>query len=168
MLCGASEIDLEDKIDGLLELPADAPVGMNIREYLKLDDNVIDISITPNRGDCFSIRGIAREIAVINQLKVNEPEIQSVPATITDEKAVTISTEGTPRYLVVLSKMSMSKRRHLNGWNRHWHAQAFVRIVFWWILPTMYYSSLVNRCMPLIWQKSKVRFKCAKRSHKKN
>lgn len=99
MLCGASEIDLEDKIDGLLELPADAPVGMNIREYLKLDDNVIDISITPNRGDCFSIRGIAREIAVINQLKMNEPEIQSVPATITDEKAVTISTEGTPRYL---------------------------------------------------------------------
>ena len=99
MLCGASEIDLEDKIDGLLELPADAPVGVNIREYLKLDDNVIDISITPNRGDCFSIRGIAREIAVINQLKMNEPEIQAVPATITDEKAVTISTEGTPRYL---------------------------------------------------------------------
>ncbi|MEZ6840756.1 hypothetical protein ABVN80_05160 [Acinetobacter baumannii] len=56
MLCGASEIDLEDKIDGLLELPDDAPV-VNIREYLKLDDNVIDISITPNRGDCFSIRG---------------------------------------------------------------------------------------------------------------
>lgn len=52
MLCGASEIDLEDKIDGLLELPDDAPVGVNIREYLKLDDNVIDISITPNRGDC--------------------------------------------------------------------------------------------------------------------
>ncbi|WP_404881466.1 YtpR family tRNA-binding protein, partial [Klebsiella pneumoniae] len=40
MLCGASEIDLEDKIDGLLELPDDAPVGVNIREYLKLDDNV--------------------------------------------------------------------------------------------------------------------------------
>ncbi len=99
MLCGASEIDLEDKIDGLLELPADAPVGVNIREYLKLDDNVIDISITPNRGDCFSIRGIAREIAVINQLQMNEPEIKSVDATITDEKKVVISTEGAPRYL---------------------------------------------------------------------
>ncbi|MGK5735512.1 phenylalanine--tRNA ligase subunit beta [Acinetobacter junii] len=99
MLCGASEIDLEDKIDGLLELPADAPVGMNIREYLKLDDNVIDISITPNRGDCFSIRGIAREIAVINQLNVNEPKIQSIAATIADEKIVNITTEGTPRYL---------------------------------------------------------------------
>ena len=99
MLCGASEIDLEDKIDGLLELPADAPVGMNIREYLKLDDNVIDISITPNRGDCFSIRGIAREIAVINKLQMNEPAIETVDATIADEKKVVISTEGAPRYL---------------------------------------------------------------------
>ncbi|WP_044099472.1 phenylalanine--tRNA ligase subunit beta [Acinetobacter pittii] len=99
MLCGASEIDLEDKIDGLLELPADAPVGVNIREYLKLDDNVIDISITPNRGDCFSIRGIAREIAVINQLQINEPDIKTVDATIADEKKVVISTEGAPRYL---------------------------------------------------------------------
>ncbi|NLP55691.1 phenylalanine--tRNA ligase subunit beta [Acinetobacter baumannii] len=99
MLCGASEIDLEDKIDGLLELPADAPVGVNIREYLKLDDNVIDISITPNRGDCFSIRGIAREVAVINQLQMNEPEIKSVDATITDEKKVVINTDGAPRYL---------------------------------------------------------------------
>ncbi len=99
MLCGASEIDLEDKIDGLLELPTDAPVGVNIREYLKLDDNVIDISITPNRGDCFSIRGIAREIAVINQLQMNEPDIKSVDATIADEKKVVISTDGAPRYL---------------------------------------------------------------------
>ncbi|EJB8480575.1 MULTISPECIES: phenylalanine--tRNA ligase subunit beta [Acinetobacter] len=99
MLCGASEIDLEDKIDGLLELPDDAPVGVNIREYLKLDDNVIDISITPNRGDCFSIRGIAREVAVINQLQMNEPEIKSVDATITDEKKVVINTNGAPRYL---------------------------------------------------------------------
>ncbi|EPW4420922.1 phenylalanine--tRNA ligase subunit beta [Acinetobacter baumannii] len=99
MLCGASEIDLEDKIDGLLELPDDAPVGVNIRKYLKLDDNVIDISITPNRGDCFSIRGIAREVAVINQLQMNEPEIKSVDATITDEKKVVINTDGAPRYL---------------------------------------------------------------------
>ncbi|MGE8599626.1 MAG: phenylalanine--tRNA ligase subunit beta [Acinetobacter calcoaceticus] len=99
MLCGASEIDLEDKIDGLLELPADAPVGVNIREYLKLDDNVIDISITPNRGDCFSIRGIAREISVINKLEMIEPVINTVAATITDEKKVVISTEGAPRYL---------------------------------------------------------------------
>ncbi|ANF82463.1 phenylalanine--tRNA ligase subunit beta [Acinetobacter sp. NCu2D-2] len=99
MLCGASEIDLEDKIDGLLELPADAPVGVNIREYLDLDDHVIDISITPNRGDCFSIRGIAREIGVINQLPVTAPEIKEVAATIPDEKKVVVETDGCPRYL---------------------------------------------------------------------
>ncbi len=104
MLCGASEIDLEDKIDGLLELPNDAPVGVNVREYLDLDDNVIDISITPNRGDCFSIRGIAREIGVINQLPVTAPEIQEVAATIADEKKVVVSTEGCPRYLGRLIK----------------------------------------------------------------
>ncbi|NHB56430.1 phenylalanine--tRNA ligase subunit beta [Acinetobacter sp. 194] len=99
MLCGASEIDLEDKIDGLLELPADAPVGVDIREYLNLDDNVIDISITPNRGDCFSIRGVAREIGVINQLPVTAPAIQEVAATISDEKKVVVETDGCPRYL---------------------------------------------------------------------
>lgn len=99
MLCGASEIDLEDKIDGLLELPADVPVGVNVREYLDLDDNVIDISITPNRGDCFSIRGIAREIGVINQLPVTPPEIKKVAATITDQKQVVVETQGCPRYL---------------------------------------------------------------------
>jgi len=99
MLCGASEIDLEDKIDGLLELPADAPVGVNVREYLDLDDNVIDISITPNRGDCFGIRGIAREIGVINQLLVTPPEIKEVAATITDQKQVVVETQGCPRYL---------------------------------------------------------------------
>lgn len=99
MLCGASEIDLEDKLDGLLELPADAPIGTNIREYLNLDDHVIDISITPNRGDCFSIRGVAREIGVINQLAVNAPAISEVLATISDEKKVVVATEGAPRYL---------------------------------------------------------------------
>ncbi|MGK8802042.1 phenylalanine--tRNA ligase subunit beta [Acinetobacter seifertii] len=122
MLCGASEIDLEDKIDGLLELPADAPVGVNIREYLKLDDNVIDISITPNRGDCFSIRGIAREIAVINQLQMNEPEIKSLDATITDEKKVVISTDGAPRYLG-----RVVKNVNVKATTPEWMEQALVR-----------------------------------------
>lgn len=99
MLCGASEIDLEDKIDGLLELPQDAPLGTNIRDYLKLDDHVIDISITPNRGDCFSIRGIAREIGVINQLAVTPPVIAAVESSISEQKQVHLATDGAPRYL---------------------------------------------------------------------
>ncbi|KHN68624.1 phenylalanine--tRNA ligase subunit beta [Acinetobacter calcoaceticus] len=122
MLCGASEIDLEDKIDGLLELPADAPVGVNIREYLKLDDNVIDISITPNRGDCFSIRGIAREISVINKLEMIEPVINAVDATIADEKKVVISTEGAPRYLG-----RVVKNVNVKAATPEWMAQALSR-----------------------------------------
>ena len=103
MLCGASEIDLTDSIDGLLELPADAPIGMDIREYLGLDNQILDISITPNRGDCFSVRGIAREISVINDLPMQHPEIPANVAA-TDNSAtpaVTVSAvEACPRYLL--------------------------------------------------------------------
>ncbi|WP_201577808.1 phenylalanine--tRNA ligase subunit beta [Psychrobacter okhotskensis] len=105
MLCGASEIDLVDDIDGLLELPADAPVGMDIREYLGLDNQILDISITPNRGDCFSVRGIAREISVINDLPMQQPKIPANVA-VTDNvstttPAVTVSAvEACPRYLL--------------------------------------------------------------------
>ncbi|WP_372862767.1 phenylalanine--tRNA ligase subunit beta [Psychrobacter sp.] len=106
MLCGASEIDLVDSIDGLLELPADAPIGMDIREYLGLDNQILDISITPNRGDCFSVRGIAREISVINDLPMQQPEIPT-NVVVTDNgadtatPAVTVSAiEACPRYLL--------------------------------------------------------------------
>lgn len=100
MLCGASEIDLIDAIDGLLELPDDAPVGQNIRDYLGLDDEIFDISITPNRGDCFSVRGIAREIAVINDLPLQVPDIQTPNITEQSSQAVqVIATTECPRYL---------------------------------------------------------------------
>ena len=103
MLCGASEIDLTDSIDGLLELPADAPIGMDIREYLGLDNQILDISITPNRGDCFSVRGIAREISVINDLPMQMPNIPD-NSQFTHNKnmpAVTVSAvEACPRYLL--------------------------------------------------------------------
>ncbi len=106
MLCGASEIDLTDSIDGLLELPSDAPIGMDIREYLGLDNQILDISITPNRGDCFSVRGIARELSVINDLPMQLPKI---PANVevtnnsadTTTPAVAVSAvEACPRYLL--------------------------------------------------------------------
>ncbi len=98
MLCGASEIDLEDAVDGLLVLSQDAPIGMDIRDYLTLDDRVIEISITPNRGDCFSIKGIARELGVINQLAVKAVDIQPVSASITAKKQIVLHSAGCPRY----------------------------------------------------------------------
>jgi phenylalanyl-tRNA synthetase beta chain len=101
MLCGASEIDLVDDIDGLLELPEGAPVGTDIREYLGLDNQILDISITPNRGDCFSVRGIAREISVINDLSVQMPEISANTAGTAATPAVTVDAkEACPRYLL--------------------------------------------------------------------
>jgi len=103
MLCGASEIDLVDDIDGLLELPEDAPIGTDIREYLGLDNQILDISITPNRGDCFSVRGIAREISVINDLSVQIPAIPDniVASDNGATPAVTVdAVEACPRYLL--------------------------------------------------------------------
>ena len=104
MLCGASEIDLVDDIDGLLELPDDAPIGIDIREYLGLDNQIFDISITPNRGDCFSVRGIAREIAVINNLSVEILPINQAPVAADSQvktpKVVVNAVEQCPRYLL--------------------------------------------------------------------
>ncbi|WP_201545316.1 phenylalanine--tRNA ligase subunit beta [Psychrobacter sp. H7-1] len=100
MLCGASEIDLPDVVDGLLELPDDAPIGTDIREYLGLDNKILDISITPNRGDCFSVRGIAREIGVINGLPITAPEVTAQADEVQASQAVTVeATEACPRYL---------------------------------------------------------------------
>ncbi|WP_201509344.1 phenylalanine--tRNA ligase subunit beta [Psychrobacter alimentarius] len=103
MLCGASEIDLVDSIDGLLELPEDAPIGTDIRSYLGLDNQILDISITPNRGDCFSVRGIAREISVLNDLPMQMPEIADNVADTDSGKTpvVTVTAvEACPRYLL--------------------------------------------------------------------
>ncbi len=66
MLCSAKELGLsDDGVDGLHILPADAPVGTNIRDYLDLDDTLFTLKITPNRADCLSIKGIAREVAAL-------------------------------------------------------------------------------------------------------
>lgn len=75
MLCSASELGMADKSDGLLELPTDAPVGTAVRDYLGLDDQVLELSITPNRGDCLGVAGVAREVGVLTRTTVNVPEI---------------------------------------------------------------------------------------------
>lgn len=67
MLCSASELGLSEENQGLLELAPDAPVGEELKSYLKLDDYIIDISITPNRGDCLSVKGLAREVAALTR-----------------------------------------------------------------------------------------------------
>ncbi|HEX5792128.1 MAG TPA: phenylalanine--tRNA ligase subunit beta, partial [Rheinheimera sp.] len=100
MLCSLSELGMAEDSDGILELPADAPVGQNIRDYLQLDDRIIEVDLTPNRADCLGIKGLAREVAVLNKLAVCEPEIHPVAATIADKRGITLSSpDACPRYL---------------------------------------------------------------------
>lgn len=100
MLCGQTELQLGDDDSGLWELPSDAPVGKDLCDYLSLNDTCIDIDLTPNRSDCLSVKGVARDIAVLNRLAVNEPTISAVPATIDDTFPVALeATDMCPRYV---------------------------------------------------------------------
>jgi len=101
MLCSESELGLaEEKSPGIMELPQDAPIGTCLREYLTLDDVTIDIDLTANRGDCLGIKGIAREVGVLNSLAVNEPQINPVTPTIDDSFPIRIEAgEACPRYV---------------------------------------------------------------------
>lgn len=63
MMCSTRELELGDDHDGIIELPADAPIGVNFADYARLDDPIIDVAITPNRQDCMGVRGIARDLA---------------------------------------------------------------------------------------------------------
>ena len=100
MLCSFSELGISDDHNGIIELPADAPIGTDIREYLKLDDNTIEISVTPNRADCLGIIGVARDVAVLNKAPLVEPEIAPVAATISDVLPIQVeAVEACPRYL---------------------------------------------------------------------
>lgn len=91
MLCSGQELGIPDGVDGLLLLPQDAPVGVNLRDYLALDDTVIELKITPNRADCLSIRGIAREVAALTASPLQAPTVSPVPVTITSQRGVKLS-----------------------------------------------------------------------------
>ena len=100
MLCSADELGLAESADGLFELPDDAPVGQDIRTYLRLDDVFFEMDLTPNRGDCLSVRGLAREIAALNNLTFSEPPLTTVTASVTDTFPVTVEADAQcPRYL---------------------------------------------------------------------
>lgn len=100
MLCAQSELGLAEQSAGLMELPADAPVGDDIRRYLALDDVSIDVDLTPNRGDCLSIAGLAREVGVLSKMPVQGPSIEDVDAVIDDRPAIDVqSQEACPRYV---------------------------------------------------------------------
>ncbi|CAG8863092.1 Phenylalanine--tRNA ligase beta subunit [Pseudomonas fluorescens] len=100
MLCSAAELQISEENDGLLELAADAPVGEDIRVYLDLDDASIEVDLTPNRGDCLSLAGLAREVGALYNAPVTRPLIPAVVAAHDEVRPVEIlAPAACPRYL---------------------------------------------------------------------
>ncbi|WP_024850604.1 phenylalanine--tRNA ligase subunit beta [Hydrogenovibrio kuenenii] len=102
MLCGATEIGLpDDGVDGLHVLPLDAPIGMNIREYLDLNDAIIDVDLTPNRADCLSVEGIARDVTAISGAEIKVPfELEPMATSGACNQEITVEeTDACPKYL---------------------------------------------------------------------
>lgn len=100
MLCSAEELGLAESSDGLLELPADASLGQDIREYLGVDDNSIELDLTPNRGDCLGMIGLAREVGVLCRKEVKQQQFAPVASTIDEEFPIEINAKDEcPRYL---------------------------------------------------------------------
>jgi phenylalanyl-tRNA synthetase beta chain len=90
MLCSATELQLPGGSAGILELPADAPVGAGLRDYLGLDETLIEVGITPNRGDAMSVLGLARELHAATGVPLRLPAVSPVTATINDEFPVSL------------------------------------------------------------------------------
>jgi phenylalanyl-tRNA synthetase beta chain len=100
MLCSAKELGLSEDASGLMELPAAAPVGVDLRDWLQLDDSVIEVDLTPNRGDCLSMRGVAREVAALFDLPFQERPSVEVEASIDDRPEIRVEAgKACPRYL---------------------------------------------------------------------
>lgn len=111
MLCSAAELQISEENDGLLELATDAPVGQDIRQYLSLDDASIEIGLTPNRGDCLSIAGLARDVSALYDVPVTRPVVPAVAAAHDEVRPVEVSAPAAcPRYLGrVIRNVDLSK-----------------------------------------------------------
>ncbi|MFB4250537.1 phenylalanine--tRNA ligase subunit beta [Pseudomonas idahonensis] len=111
MLCSQAELQIGEGSDGLMELPADAPVGEDVRVYLNLDDASIEVDLTPNRGDCLSLAGLAREVGALYAARVQRPEVKVVAAVHDEVRPVEVlAPTACPRYLGrVIRNVDLSK-----------------------------------------------------------
>jgi phenylalanyl-tRNA synthetase beta chain len=99
MMCSAKELGMEAVAEGILEFAADAPVGQKVREYLDLDDQLFTLKLTPNRGDCLSITGVAREVAAITGVAAALPVVEAVTVACTEVPLITVAdARACPRY----------------------------------------------------------------------
>ncbi|QXH79314.1 phenylalanine--tRNA ligase subunit beta [Pseudomonas salmasensis] len=111
MLCSQAELQVGEGNDGLMELPADAPVGQDIRVYLELEDASIEVDLTPNRGDCLSLAGLAREVGALYNAPVTRPVVAAVPAVHDEVRSIEVlAPNACPRYLGrVIRNVDLSK-----------------------------------------------------------
>lgn len=93
MLCSARELGLSEDHSGLMVLEADAPIGANIRKHLYLDDVMLTLKLTPNRGDCLSMVGVARDLAAVLGAPLKVPSIQAVPSSIQDSRSIRLTAD---------------------------------------------------------------------------
>ncbi|QKQ24150.1 phenylalanine--tRNA ligase subunit beta [Candidatus Ruthia endofausta] len=100
MICSKSELGMADLSQGIAELEDDAPIGQDIRVYLNLDDYVIELDITPNRGDCFSILGVAREVSAHYSLAFDLPKFEVFAQGDCAIGASVSNTQACPKYLI--------------------------------------------------------------------
>lgn len=91
MLCSAEELGLAESSEGILELSQEAVVGTDVREVLGLDDVSIELDLTPNRGDCLGMLGLAREVGVISRKDVAKPEVSAATVSIEEERGISIT-----------------------------------------------------------------------------
>lgn len=91
MLCSARELKLSEEAGGLMDLPADAPVGQNFRDYYQLNDLKFTIKLTPNKADCLSVLGVAREVSALTGTEMKVPAMPAVASTIAEILPVTIT-----------------------------------------------------------------------------
>ena len=111
MLCSQAELQVGEGNDGLMELPADAPVGQDIRVYLALEDASIEVDLTPNRGDCLSLAGLAREVGALYNAPVTRPVVAAVAAVHDEVRPIEVlAPNACPRYLGrVIRNVDLSK-----------------------------------------------------------
>ena len=93
MLCSAKELAIAEDASGLLVLPTDAPTGTNIRAYLDLDDRLRTLKLTPNRADCLSLSGVAREVAALTHTPVSYPQIKEAPVAIAERREIVLDAQ---------------------------------------------------------------------------
>lgn len=100
MLCSARELGLAEESEGLFSFAIDAPLGKDARDYLKLADHIIDLSITPNRGDCLSIIGLSMEVSALTEEKITPPKLLPITPKLSDKLNISITIpEECPRYI---------------------------------------------------------------------